>query len=694
MRIGPPQRGHGSRKFKRDDLGALRVALARSPRMAVFHRRARFGHPGGIVLGEYTDPLKDTPGFDPGKPRTWAGRQGRGHLIAMNPADGNGHVLVLAASAGYKTSGIVIPNILHYEGPIVVFDPKGDLYARTRKARRDMGYNAVVIDADSGFDPFRMLAPLAGQAPSVYHTMAKTLMPLAGRASDISEYFHEMSVSLFAALTAHFVQENSDNIARDISIFINRDRETVINEAAMIAQEYNMPFITDEMAGLASLDARTFPGVVKGISNKLAFVRYPDIASYGQSGKSPQEHLRALNPLTDIYINIPGLAARDFASFPRLLIGGMLVVSELMEQPDRPRARRLFLIDEARVLGGMDVLVNVRDAGRSIGMHLMLIYQNLGQVVEAWGGQSGADAWLDSCEARVVSAVGSSRTAADISAMLGKRTIRVVTEGSSSNSPVMTPMGGSVGTTELEQLRDIPLLTQAALGQLPGHGSVIFTRRSKPILATKAIWFTRADMKDRVRRAEDIEDELTVTRRRQAVMDNIAGPQAQPDTGVAAGADHRPDMTDARNDTAPRAAPAPAQDRRPPAAGVEDIRTRRDRVSEPAAAPAAAPPSDPAPGAEAEPPVNGGNGASGAARDDATAPMTEISDEDIPAEWLEDFPEPPQAAAVGDLFDRSGTRSRKAKVVRWSVHRFLTRLARRRCRRRGKCPVRARRTPQ
>ena len=44
----------------------------------------------------------------------------------------------------------------------------------------------------------------------------------------------------------------------------------------------------------------------------------------------------------------------------------MFVVSELLEQPDRPRARRLFLIDEARVLGGMDVLNNVRDAGRSI----------------------------------------------------------------------------------------------------------------------------------------------------------------------------------------------------------------------------------------------------------------------------------------------------------------------------------------
>ena len=47
--------------------------------------RARFDHPGGIVLGEHTNPIDDTPDFTPDKPRTWARRQGRGPLITMNP---------------------------------------------------------------------------------------------------------------------------------------------------------------------------------------------------------------------------------------------------------------------------------------------------------------------------------------------------------------------------------------------------------------------------------------------------------------------------------------------------------------------------------------------------------------------------------------------------------------------------------
>ena len=80
--------------------------------------RDTFSHKGGIVPGEHTDPLKHD------NPRNWK-NQGKGRLITMNP--GHGHVVLLAASTGYKTAGVVIPNILHYSNPLVVVDPKGDL---------------------------------------------------------------------------------------------------------------------------------------------------------------------------------------------------------------------------------------------------------------------------------------------------------------------------------------------------------------------------------------------------------------------------------------------------------------------------------------------------------------------------------------------------------------------------------------
>ena len=513
--------------------------------------RDTFSNKGGIVLGEHTDPLKQTRGFNPDRRRSWNG-QGKGRLITMNPARGNGHVVVLAASAGYKTAGIVIPNILHYDGPLVVVDPKGDLYARTREAREAKGFDVRVIDARNGFDPFKLIAPLAPEAPSVYLTMARTLMPLGERASDISEYFHDMSTNLFAALIGHYIAENSNNVALDVSAFINREREEVIEDAQFIAAHHNFPFIADELEGLAALDERTFPGVVKGISNKLAFTRFPDVAAYGQSSDSPETHLAALGPRSDIFINFPGQAAEDFSSFSRLLIGSIYVTCELTEQPDRPRARRLFLIDEARVLGGMSALNTIRDAGRSIGLHLMLIYQNHGQLNKAWGGEAGAAAWLDSCEARVISAVGSSSTANNIVNMLGRRTLHTKVQGSSASNPVMTPMGGTVSSSEQEQIREVPLMSAATLGQLPDHGTLIFTRRSKPILATKAIYFTRSEMAPLVKSPDAVTNELDATRRRDAIatrirdreMQDIPNPQptldrpAELDNGDETGPEH------------------------------------------------------------------------------------------------------------------------------------------------------------
>ena len=337
-----------------------------------------------------------------------------------------------------------------------------------------------------------------------------------------------MSVSLFAALTAHFVRENEPNISRAISVFINRKREVVIRDAGKIAKDHELPFIRDELRGLAALDDRTFPGLVKGISNKLSFIQYPDIASYATSDRSPQDHLAALGPKNDIYISIPGLSAKDFAPFPRLLIGSMFVVSELLEQPDLPRARRLFLVDEARVLGGMDVLNDVRDAGRSIGMHLMLIYQNLGQLNEAWGGQAGADAWLDSCEARVVSAVASPRTASDMYA--GQP------HNPCDHRRQFIAKPGHVSDGRLYGLQRKRATARSAAYDTgstratarPWLGDLYPPRQTDP--GHQGDLFYPQGYENRVKSPESVQDELDVTRRRKAVLQGMQNKTAAPDT--------------------------------------------------------------------------------------------------------------------------------------------------------------------
>ncbi|MBF6571390.1 MAG: type IV secretory system conjugative DNA transfer family protein [Candidatus Binataceae bacterium] len=57
--------------------------------------------------------------------------------------------------------------------------------------------------------------------------------------------------------------------------------------------------------------------------------------------------------------------------------------------------RILFLLDEVARLGYMGILETARDAGRTYGINLLLLYQSLGQMTGTWGTQ-GRQAWFDS----------------------------------------------------------------------------------------------------------------------------------------------------------------------------------------------------------------------------------------------------------------------------------------------------------
>ena len=124
---------------------------------------------GGIILGELTDPRRNHD-FDPGDRESW-GRQGTGRLITLDPRKGNAHSLIFSGSGSYKSAGVAIPNALTYAGPLIVIDPKGEIYDRTAEVRRVSGRRPWLITAGSGLDPIRLLTTInPGDGLSRSHT--------------------------------------------------------------------------------------------------------------------------------------------------------------------------------------------------------------------------------------------------------------------------------------------------------------------------------------------------------------------------------------------------------------------------------------------------------------------------------------------------------------------------------------------
>src|SRR5579863_9032612 len=59
---------------------------------------------------------------------------------------GDGHLITFAPTDTGKTSGPVICNALKHPGQLIVLDMKGEIFAATAQARRDMGQAVHVLD--------------------------------------------------------------------------------------------------------------------------------------------------------------------------------------------------------------------------------------------------------------------------------------------------------------------------------------------------------------------------------------------------------------------------------------------------------------------------------------------------------------------------------------------------------------------
>ena len=354
--------------------------------------------------------------------------------------------------------------------------------------------------------------------------MAKMMIPRHfGSGMENGQFFKDAATALFTGLIGYYAEHKSTNIVGDVAKTLSQPPDKIYKSVKATLEDLDgeeRAFIINRLKDLEGMENRFFHSVKTEITNNLLFAEFPDIRKYAtMPGESPLL-AQLVDPRTDIFLNIPQHVAEDFAPMLRLMLGSFLVSAQLIEVNEAPRARRLLIIDEAAKLGNMDILENIRDRGRSIGLHLMMFYQTPGEIAKIWG-REGMSSWRDGCSATVMGPVSARESAQDLSTMLGTRTVRVTTEGSSSQHQVMSPMGGSVGSSESEQLRDVPLISPTLISQLPRHASIITVPGFRPILGTKAIAFTRKDMKDRVRSTDDIAEELDVSENQRMLLDRL-----------------------------------------------------------------------------------------------------------------------------------------------------------------------------
>ena len=528
--------------------------------------RRRFSAPGGIVLGEMTPPSRSAE-FDPDDPATWR-RQGRGPLISLDPSRGNAHSLVFSGSGSFKTAGVAIPNALTYAGPLIVVDPKGEIYELTAPVRRARGRRPWLITADRGLDPVRLLTALRPKDGTVFSDLAEFMLPTTGTVlSDGSAFFHQKSVRVLTALLAHLHHKNAvGHLFAKANALLAMETAALRTQFKEHAEDWrekgrDYDFITTVLAEVAATEDRQLSGVLATVANGLAWSGQPAIRGFlfsrkvsdapARSDGTPVGQVlldRVLDPLTDIYIRLPTEVMQGHPGVARALIGALVrtVRDSMPASASRGNAvHRLFILDEARALRRMDYLAAVRDEGRAQGIHLMQIFQSYQQLLECYG-TFGAGAWVNSVDAVVMGPVSDARQAQELSQMIGRRTVTTASRSRSRSSQTFMPFSGGSGASESTSLRETELIHPSTLRQLPPETGIILATGTAPILATKAIWFTRKDMVAAVRAAgskggEEPEAEAQPAVAEETVEEDTAEAPPEPDAAADDVPEERPD---------------------------------------------------------------------------------------------------------------------------------------------------------
>jgi type IV secretion system protein VirD4 len=129
------------------------------------------------------------------------------------------------------------------------------------------------------------------------------------------------------------------------------------------------------------------------------------------------------NGRTTVFINIDLSTLENHPGMARVIIGAFL--KAIYNRNGDMQERALFLLDEAARLGYMRIIETARDAGRKYGITLLMLFQSLGQMREAFGGRDATSKWFESASWVSFSAINDPETAKYISERCGMTTVEV-----------------------------------------------------------------------------------------------------------------------------------------------------------------------------------------------------------------------------------------------------------------------------
>jgi type IV secretion system protein VirD4 len=450
--------------------------------------------------------------------------------------NGPEHILAFAPTRSGKGVGLVIPTLLSWDESAVIYDIKGENYAKTAGFRSKHGhicfkFSPVEDDSSSRFNPLAEVRLFTPRDVSDAQNIADMIIR-SGEDSPMERHWEDTAASLTTGMILHvcYTAASEGRVAclADLAGHFTRpgiDFRETLNEMLSFPHDPQLkrgwitssgskvathPVVSEKAQEMLDKESKELSGVLSTAKTALALYSDPLVArNTSASDFTIDDLVNFVRPIS-LYLVVPPSDKIRLRRLIRLMF--TMVVNRLTErmafdgaEQKRNRHRLLFLIDEFPSLNRMEIFADALSYMAGYGLKAYLITQDIRQIVDAYGQNESI---VSNCHVRIAYAPNQVDTAELLSKMTGTTTVQKASFNFSGSrfSPVMSHINGSVDHVER------PLMTPDEVMRLrppqkSGNGSsekiiapgdmLIFVSGHFPILGMQMLYFFDPELQRR-----------------------------------------------------------------------------------------------------------------------------------------------------------------------------------------------------
>lgn len=428
---------------------------------------------------------------------------------------GDRHLMTVAPTRSGKGVSAIIPNLLTYEGSVLVIDPKGE-NARITKDRRGhgvlssripgLGQDVHIIDPwgitgfkVSRFNPLDWLSPKDENISENAMILADSMIPQ--RANTLEPFWDDeakallMGILLYVALADEEKENRNLGRVRDIICMSSANLIDILTNMT----ESSNPVVVSTGERTLSKEEKLRSNILSSLQAHTHFLDSPRIRESLKKSDFRFEDLKTKK--MTVYLVLPADRIDTFGRWLRLLIQQAITVNarNIEIKPEKPI---LFILDEMAALNRLSMLEQAYGLMAGFGMQLWGIVQDLSQLEKIYG--KGWETFIGNSGVLQYFGSRDHKTAEYFSKLCGVTTIEKfsITNAIARAFSSSTGQGGgnsSSSTTYSDSMTlDIAQRNLAypdELMVLRKNKQLVLIENFNPIPGKKVTWYDDADLK-------------------------------------------------------------------------------------------------------------------------------------------------------------------------------------------------------